>query len=594
MSYNGLGDITGKQAYTSTGSSDGHATTTGYSYSAGTHRLTSTSVGSVTYNGNGSMLASDGRTMGWSVFNKPTSIVKSADKSVHLYYGPNRQRYQRIDAINTSSETTTHYVGDLEMIWRPGNIIEAKRYLDGELVVTHTDDNGTLTTQEHYLLKDHLGSTDMITDDTGAPVQAMSFDAFGMRRSAVDFNTLPPSPVFDTGITTRGFTGHEGLDGVGLVHMNGRVYDPRLGRFISADPFVQAPNNTQSLNRYAYVWNNPLRYNDPSGHFVFSLAAAIKIALTEGITWYTAAAWAGAAGVADALVQGASLRDALQYGAIAGATAGAFVQIGTGIPGTWSEAAARGLKYGLVGGIGSVLQGGKFGHGFVSAGASPIIGRGFAGALGQSLGKEGTMIAQIVVAGGISEATGGKFANGAAYAAFSMAVEGVAGKVDRDHVKGHAPKDGTKIPNDELAAALEVAYEAVYEEVYGGSGFLTEDEAAWYLHDKLYEISVEHGIEFGARIYRTESGGRWHISRPYSQGVSNRIWHIDPPQGALGGIAGAWHSHPSGNPPNTWDFNSVFASDRRPLRSFVSHSYEGRPALSGAGSSSRRFERLNR
>jgi RHS repeat-associated protein len=56
------------------------------------------------------------------------------------------------------------------------------------------------------------------------------------------------------------------LDSVGLIHMNGRVYDPELGRFMSADPFVQAPYNSQSYNRYSYVFNNPLSFTDPSGY----------------------------------------------------------------------------------------------------------------------------------------------------------------------------------------------------------------------------------------------------------------------------------------------------------------------------------------
>nr|WP_256470542.1 RHS repeat-associated core domain-containing protein [Alkalimarinus coralli] len=64
----------------------------------------------------------------------------------------------------------------------------------------------------------------------------------------------------------RGFTDHEHMDEVGLIHMNGRVYDPVIGRFLSADPYVQAPYNSQSYNRYSYGWNNPLSVTDPAGY----------------------------------------------------------------------------------------------------------------------------------------------------------------------------------------------------------------------------------------------------------------------------------------------------------------------------------------
>ena len=63
----------------------------------------------------------------------------------------------------------------------------------------------------------------------------------------------------------RGYTGHEHLPWFGLVNMNARLYDPAVGRFLSPDPLIQAPDNTQSYNRYSYCLNNPLRYTDQSG-----------------------------------------------------------------------------------------------------------------------------------------------------------------------------------------------------------------------------------------------------------------------------------------------------------------------------------------
>ena len=68
-------------------------------------------------------------------------------------------------------------------------------------------------------------------------------------------------------ITDRGFTGHEHMPSFGLINMNGRVYDPSIGQFLSADPFVNSPENSQSYNRFAYCLNNPLKFTDPSGYW---------------------------------------------------------------------------------------------------------------------------------------------------------------------------------------------------------------------------------------------------------------------------------------------------------------------------------------
>jgi RHS repeat-associated protein len=90
----------------------------------------------------------------------------------------------------------------------------------------------------------------------------MSFDAWGNRRMD---NWTRGNPTIISP-TKQGYTGHEQLDQHKLVHMQGRVYDPVLGRFLSADPYNQAPHNTQSYNRYSYVFNNPLSFVDPTGY----------------------------------------------------------------------------------------------------------------------------------------------------------------------------------------------------------------------------------------------------------------------------------------------------------------------------------------
>ena len=93
------------------------------------------------------------------------------------------------------------------------------------------------------------------------------------------------------GTTTHGYTGHEMAESVGVIHMNGRIYDPQLARFLQADPLVQSPQNLQSWNRYSYGFNNPMMYTDPSGYF--SLGDALRVVAVIAITVYSGGTAAG-------------------------------------------------------------------------------------------------------------------------------------------------------------------------------------------------------------------------------------------------------------------------------------------------------------
>ena len=127
----------------------------------------------------------------------------------------------------------------------------------------------TRTTQDTttaYLHVDHLGSTDVITGGTGVALgtvkERRSYDAFGAKRDPV-WGT--PGPGNWAAKTTLGFTGHESEGEFGLVNMKGRIFDPKVGRFLTTDPLVSHPGFSQSWNPYSYVLNNPLKYVDPSG-----------------------------------------------------------------------------------------------------------------------------------------------------------------------------------------------------------------------------------------------------------------------------------------------------------------------------------------
>ncbi|MCP3669917.1 MAG: RHS repeat-associated core domain-containing protein, partial [Gammaproteobacteria bacterium] len=175
---------------------------------------------------------------------------------------------------------------------------------------------------------------------------SMSFDAFGKRRNSDWSDAVIPIEGQET---KRSFTGHEYLDNIGIIHMNGRVYDPDLGRFMSADPFIKFVDSTQGLNRYSYTDNNPLSRVDPSGFgwfkklrksvskFINKYKAELKQLVVIVAAYYTAGwavdvymsgATAGAAS-ADAYIAAYSAAEATA-GTIAGAAAGGTMGVGNG------------------------------------------------------------------------------------------------------------------------------------------------------------------------------------------------------------------------------------------------------------------------
>ncbi len=123
----------------------------------------------------------------------------------------------------------------------------------------------TLTDHASTTLSTGLGSITAIVNEQGNIVEEQSFDAWGRNRNPSDWSYDNAQPI---SLLFRGYTGHEMLPEFGLINMNGRMYDPVLGRMLSPDNYVQDPFFPQNYNRYAYAWNNPLKYTDPSGDFI--------------------------------------------------------------------------------------------------------------------------------------------------------------------------------------------------------------------------------------------------------------------------------------------------------------------------------------
>ncbi len=184
-----------------------------------------------------------------------------------FYYAPDRSRYRQVSLSGTTTEDRTYVGGLFEKLTSSVVGVEYRHYIvtDGKKVAVRVI--STTRNDTYYMHDDHLGSTGAITDQTGATKIQESFDAWGKRRSSGWVGSVSPTDMGTINATTHvGFTGQEDLDNLSLVDLNGRIYDPTIARFMSADPEVQAPYESQSLNRYSYTFDNPLNATDPTGY----------------------------------------------------------------------------------------------------------------------------------------------------------------------------------------------------------------------------------------------------------------------------------------------------------------------------------------
>jgi hypothetical protein len=188
--------------------------------------------------------------------------------------------------------------------------------------------------------------------------------------------------------------------------MNGRVYDPVLGRFLSADPFVDDAGDSQSYNRYSYVSNNPLKHTDPSGYFKLDFKTVLKIVavvVISVVTYGAASGWAAGA-LAGSVTSGTI--SATTAGVLAGAAGGAAAGFASGFAGSLLNGSSVGdaFKSGVIGaGIGAVTGGiaGKLGIGGIPKDA------------GEYFRQLATVSAMGGVAGGVNaELQGGQFRHG--------------------------------------------------------------------------------------------------------------------------------------------------------------------------------------
>ena len=259
----------------------------------------------------------------------------------------------------------------------------------------------------YYFHSDLLGSLVSISNSSGKLIESRIYDAWGRRRNPSDWEDYRNVPALNYSL--RGYTFQEEMPEFGLVNLNGRLYDPLLGRMLSPDPYVQEPGMTQSYNRYSYCLNNPLKYTDTNGEFWHLIIGAVIGGIVNWGTHGAEFSWKGlahfgigavsgalSAGIGSGIsgVMGASINSGITFGeafmsssALLSAAQGGFIR-------GFASGAGAGFAGGLVSGTSSGLMDGD------SLGKS--LSKGLLGGLigGASEGVIGGIISGIVAAKG--------------------------------------------------------------------------------------------------------------------------------------------------------------------------------------------------
>ena len=241
--------------------------TTGVGYAVNGNISSKNNVGNYTYDAskkhavvqvqNSNNLIQGAASLTYTAFNNVATVVQGAN-TLTITYGPDRQRTKTV-LVNGSATTTTLYADNYEQRTANGTTTSYHYVASPDGLAAVYVKSGS-TAAAYYIETDHLGSIIRAYDYVGNTKFSAAYDAWGNQTISTNAIDL-----------TRGYCGHEHWNQFGLIDMNGRFYDPLIGRFLSPDPYVQAPDNPQNFNRYSYCLNNPLKYVDPTGYSITAL-----------------------------------------------------------------------------------------------------------------------------------------------------------------------------------------------------------------------------------------------------------------------------------------------------------------------------------
>ncbi|MCP1301658.1 type IV secretion protein Rhs [Chryseobacterium sp. S0630] len=224
-----------------------------------------------------------------------------------------------------------------------------------------------------FLHKDYIGSVLAISDEAGNKLEQRHFDAWGnfthlqIGNGAIITDQNVILSLSKDLVIDRGYTSHEHFAEIGIIHMNGRLYDPLLRRFLNADENIQDPYNTQNYNKYGYVLNNPLMFNDPSGEFWI---AGFFLTYLAPVIWGVAVGTLISAGMyaIQALVMNSwswnGFANALLMGAVTGGVSGGLGQVFSA-SGFWGSVGRSAFVGAGTGGVTALLTGQNFLEGVI-------------------------------------------------------------------------------------------------------------------------------------------------------------------------------------------------------------------------------------
>ncbi len=260
-SYDSLDRLVSAETRNSHGNTTDTQTLT---YGADGNILSKTGIGSYTYGSSkphavtgventSSIIPQTPQSITYNAYGKVTHITDGG-YTLDIDYGTDRQRWRSTltDSLDNVVRSI-RYFEDMDIVTR-GDTSLLVLYLDGGVIFVRERDNTQAPSRMYHLTTDRLGSITDIVDGNGEKLVSNSYDAWGKPVNWQSSNWF-----------LRGYTGHEMIPEMRLINMNGRIYDPVLGRFLSPDDYVQMPLSPQGYNRYTYCGNNPLKYTDPSG-----------------------------------------------------------------------------------------------------------------------------------------------------------------------------------------------------------------------------------------------------------------------------------------------------------------------------------------